>query len=439
MKRLLAVLATAGVLSAAAYLSAARTDRAADPGTAALPKFEVAVADKNPWTGLTPNAAPEQFQFAVVSDRTGGHRARVFSRAVHQMNLLQPEFVMSVGDLIEGARTEDENRKQWDEFDGYAKQFKMPFFYAPGNHDANNGPKTSVWGERLGRSYYHFTYKGCLFVVLNTSDLAADDPAAKGPVGGVRIGKAQNQYLAKALAENAGVRWTFVFLHHPIWAAKDLTANGWLEAEKSLSGRKYTVFCGHVHVYRKYVRNGMNYYQLATTGGGSALRGIEYGEFDQFAWITVKPDGPVMANLLLSGIVKDDLLPFPSDETGGEAGRQPLPAVTGVVLLNGKPAVNVQVKFTEIVGMEPFTGTAKVTPDGTFAIYGTRREAAGLKPGRYAVTFEPAAPLVVDPAAAPPAENPIPEKYRNLTTTPFRVTVEADKANKFEFKLTAGE
>src|SRR5262245_27835034 len=44
----------------------------------------------NPVTHLKLNNDPDDFQFAIVSDRTGGHRAKVFSRAVAQLNLLQP-------------------------------------------------------------------------------------------------------------------------------------------------------------------------------------------------------------------------------------------------------------------------------------------------------------------------------------------------------------
>jgi hypothetical protein len=53
----------------------------------------------------------------MVSDRTGGHRAGVFSRAVELLNLMQPEFVLSVGDLIEGSPDDDGTlARQWREF-----------------------------------------------------------------------------------------------------------------------------------------------------------------------------------------------------------------------------------------------------------------------------------------------------------------------------------
>ena len=40
------------------------------------------------------------------------------------------------------------------------------------------------------------------------------------------------------------------------------------------------------------------------------MRGVEYGEFDHVTWITMKKDGPVLANLLLDGILKEDLSPI---------------------------------------------------------------------------------------------------------------------------------
>src|SRR5688500_14050013 len=58
--------------------------------------------ERNPVTHLRWNDAPEEFRFAIVSDRTGAHRDGIFSQAVEKLNLMQPEFVLSVGDLIEG-------------------------------------------------------------------------------------------------------------------------------------------------------------------------------------------------------------------------------------------------------------------------------------------------------------------------------------------------
>jgi hypothetical protein len=90
---------------------------------------------------------------------------------------------------------------------------------------------------------------------LNSEDGAANN-----------MGNEQIAYAKKVLAEVKDVRHTLVFIHKPIWATPDVAKSGWLDIEKALADRPYTVFCGHVHRFRKFVRQGRNYYQLATTG-----------------------------------------------------------------------------------------------------------------------------------------------------------------------------
>ena len=438
MNRLLALVVSGVVVGGVAFVAVAQQDKSG-PGVGAAtatPQFDIPEEKKNPWTGLTANWTPEQFQFAVVADRTGGHRKGVFSRAVRQINLMQPEFVMSVGDLIEGSQNADVNRKQWDEFDGYARQFKMPFFYCPGNHDMQSLVKQEVWAERLGRKYYHFAYKNCLFVVLNDMDFEADDPKDPPKVSRrLRVGKRQREAVAAALKAYPDAPHTFLFVHHPVWAGRDLTDTGWTELEEVLKGRKYTFFCGHVHNYKKYVRNGANYYQLATTGGGSGLRGPEYGEFDQIGWVSVGTGGtPTLANIMLQGILKDDLLPFPTDELGGEP-PVPTSPVTGVVKWRGKSVDSLLLTFTQVVegDAKPITGTAKTALDGSFAVYAPRM-GTGLKPGKYVVTASAAEPILVDPKATP-REVAVPEKYKSATTSPWTVEVKADTTNRFELVI----
>ena len=64
---------------------------------------------QKPWTKRPFRNDPDDFQFAIVTDRTGGMRPGVFARSAAKVNELQPEFVMSVGDLIpRGGRPRDE-------------------------------------------------------------------------------------------------------------------------------------------------------------------------------------------------------------------------------------------------------------------------------------------------------------------------------------------
>ena len=269
---------------------------------------------KKPWTKRAFRNDPDDFQFAIVTDRTGGLRPGVFPRAVRKANELQPEFVITVGDLIPGGgglRNEKEIRRQWAEFNGFIEGFEMPFFYLPGNHDVSNDVMDRIWDELFGVRYYSFVYKDVLFLCLNTQDGAGSRPF---------LGKKQIAWAREELQKRADVRWTMVFIHQPLWSSEEgirrnqngrtvirKSATGWPEVEAALRGRKHTVYAGHVHRYAKYERNEANYYTLGTTGGGSQLRGGSFGEFDHATWITMTDDGPRMMNLTLDGMLEEDV------------------------------------------------------------------------------------------------------------------------------------
>lgn len=296
MKHLVLLVVTVSALAGSMYLA----------GRESLPgPLQVNQSDKaNPWSNLTMNNVPRNFQFAVVTDRTGGSRKKVFEKAVRKLNIMQPEFVISVGDLIEGY-SEDSGilQTQWDEFNGFIKELKFPFFYVPGNHDVTNEKMKELWKSQFGRTYYHFLYHDTLFLALNTDEVPRDskDPAVRN------LGTEQVEYFKKVIAENQNVRHTLLFMHKPLWTYDDGKGTGLPEIEAALVGRKYTVFCGHTHNYETWIRNGNRYIQLATTGGGSLMRGKPHGEFDQIAWITMSDEGLSIANVLLDGIVDVDI------------------------------------------------------------------------------------------------------------------------------------
>ncbi len=273
--------------------------------------------DQKPWSDREINT--NNFQFAIVTDRTGGHRPGVFLEGIHRLNLMQPEFVLSVGDLIEGY-TEDTDRldAEWTEFNGFIDSLSVPFFYVPGNHDITNQVMEDKWKELYGVTYYHFVYNDVLFLCLNSEDNLRG--AGRGT-----IDDEQYEYIKKTLEENQDVKWTLVFMHQPLWVQED--TKRWNDVEALLADREHNVFAGHYHRYWKTKRNNGKYIALATTGGGSPLRGTAYGEFDHVVWVTMTDEGPILANLLLEGvwdenIVTEDLIelvrnrPYPiSQET----------------------------------------------------------------------------------------------------------------------------
>jgi hypothetical protein len=352
-------------------------------------ELQVEIEERNPWTHLKLNNDANAFHFVVVSDRTGGHRPRIFSQAVEQINLLQPAFVISVGDLIEGY-TKDRAKlaEQWKEFQTYTSKLQMPFFYVPGNHDLANSVETKEWSERFGRRYYHFLYRDVLFLAVCADDPYESDDKGKDLKG--KLSPEQLEYFQKVLKENPNPRWTIVCTHKPLWTHENLATNGWLDLEKLLEGQSYTVFAGHIHRYQKFVRQGMNYYQLATTGGGSRLRGLAYGEFDHIAWVTMNKGAPVVANVMLDGILPENLKRTITDEEGVIVyNRKPTHPVAGKVLLDGVPLPGAQVAFHLIDAKDPKKSSRVADgfaeADGTFAL-STYKAFDGVPEGDYKVT-----------------------------------------------------
>ena len=205
--------------------------------------------DALPWTHDRFDASDDVFTFALFSDLTGGERDRVFEIAVAQLNLLRPELIVNVGDLIEGDSDDPAGiAAEWDSFDDRADHARAPLFYVGGNHDLTSPMLKAVWDERYGRRYYHFRYKDVLFLILDTEDnspermqeimearqealriVAAEGREAFGTTEYSRIpelatgniGPEQSEYFLRVLEENPDVRWTFLFMHKAPWERED--------------------------------------------------------------------------------------------------------------------------------------------------------------------------------------------------------------------------
>src|SRR5262249_55045494 len=142
MKRLLAISAACAVLAAAVF---SRSGPSQPPGAPAG-ALAVQVEDRNPWNHLRLNNDPSTFRFAIVTDRTGGARGGVSGRPVEQLKWLRPDFVVSVGALLQGGPTGPARiNRQWEQFTGFIQRLEMPFFYVPGNHDISNPVMDKRW------------------------------------------------------------------------------------------------------------------------------------------------------------------------------------------------------------------------------------------------------------------------------------------------------
>lgn len=79
----------------------------------------------------------DAFFFVVFGDRTGGpdEGVSVLADAVRDTNMLEPDLVMTVGDLVQGYNRTPEWMTQMREFKGIMDELLCPWFPVAGNHD----------------------------------------------------------------------------------------------------------------------------------------------------------------------------------------------------------------------------------------------------------------------------------------------------------------
>jgi hypothetical protein len=247
----------------------------------------------------SPGNGGERLTFALFADLTGGERPGVFDVAVEQLNLLRPELIVNVGDLIEGDSDDPAVlASQWDAFDERARRARAPIFYVGGNHDLTGQALRGVWAEEAVEIYR----------TEGPEAFAATEYATMPERTAGTIGAEQSAYFVDAIAANADALWTFILTHKPAWQ-RDGEQN-FAAIEAALANRPYTVFSGHVQAYGYEERHGRDYIQLATTGG---LQFPDLGRSaDHVTLVTVDGDGVDIASLLLDGIL---------DRTGAIPGR----------------------------------------------------------------------------------------------------------------------
>lgn len=253
-----------------------------------------------PVTGASWPSEGRAFEFIVIGDRRGGGEGEwpLFDQAMDEVNLLRPDFAITIGDHIEGYNPNLEViGAQWKDYREHADRLDVPLFLLPGNHDVSNPAMLQYWKENIGRTYYSFDYKGAHFLVLNSYEHFHENNA--------HLGEEQLAFALEDLANTQNATHTFVLMHHPIWQYPNNA--DWQKVEEALANRPHTVFAGHTHTLTFEQRNDARYIIVSTTRGfgpsDPTNRITELGVFPLYTLVTVGGDEPRIVHIEPGGAI----------------------------------------------------------------------------------------------------------------------------------------
>jgi UDP-2,3-diacylglucosamine pyrophosphatase LpxH len=223
------------------------------------------------------------FHVALLGDRTGSAQPQIYGRVWREIELLHPDFVLNVGDTIQGSKSDETVEAQWAEFHSQVwKRYKhFPMYFTPGNHDIWSPFSEQIYvRETKYKTHYSFDYQDAHFTVLDNSRSSDLD-------------ETQLKFLEDDLKANRERNPKFIVFHKPFWigAIDRLGSEFPLHRIAKQYGVAHVV-SGHVHRFVRRERDGIAYMEVGSSGGGMKAplergEGFAQGIFHHFVWVKV--------------------------------------------------------------------------------------------------------------------------------------------------------
>ena len=287
--------------------------------------FIAMLAGQGGWSDDGANLDKYPVRFAVLGDRTGGHVPGIFGKIVEEVERMKPDFVMTVGDLIEGY-TEDTVvlKAEWEEFDSLIAPLSMPIYLMSGNHDITSAGMLDMYKRFVGEPNYSFDHRGIHFTILENGRWDSSDELPLEHIN----------WLINDLENNKDAPYKMVFMHVPYW--EESTMEGKPDTLHSLFANYGVdaVFTGHYHVYFTGRYDDIIYTGVGSSGGGTdpGPTGLMY----HFVWVTVDDKEIAIAPIKMGAVLPWDEVTAEESNFVYEAKQKCLSFNSGFELIHDK-------------------------------------------------------------------------------------------------------
>jgi Icc protein len=206
--------------------------------------------------GLAALNATDDFDFAILGDRTGEAVEGVYEEAWRETNLDHPAFVITVGDTIQGGNDRTVET-EWEEAEAILAPYRRyKILLTPGNHDVWSPASERAYVEHSKRPlHYGFDYRQVNITVLD--DSRADNFSA-----------GELAFLKQDLVAHEKQPVKFIFSHRPAWILQVVLGNPAFPLHQLAMryGVKY-VIAGHIHQMLHFELDDVMYLSMASSGG----------------------------------------------------------------------------------------------------------------------------------------------------------------------------
>ena len=264
------------------------------------------------FAGCGKNSKQEGFSFVFMTDihLTPALKAVPgFLQAIKTVNDLNPDFVITGGDLIMDALGQRYSTADslYNLYKETAKNFKMPVHNSMGNHEIygvykDNGADSlnpeygeKMFEKKMGKSYYSFVHQGWKFIILNSIEISKE----RHYIG--KIDDDQITWIKNELKATDSSTPIVITTHIPFITATTQKNKGTTVANDSsevvYNGKEVLdlfkgynlklVLQGHLHIVEDIMIGGIHF----ITGGAvcaSKWTGANQGTEEGFSLITVR-------------------------------------------------------------------------------------------------------------------------------------------------------